>query len=157
MTLGNGSYAFECLPDDADAVTGPTVRVTGGGAVRSGPAAVPVSQQDLIPPTLAYQKWIQARMVELARKTDVLRAHSCPRTWCTSGWAPPTAPSATPTPRSTGPRPGRRPEFAHLPPPWPTRQGDRRRECAWSAVRSWAVSAPPVDRSGTEDNVPDRA
>jgi iron uptake system component EfeO len=32
-----------------------------------------VSQQDLIPPTLAYQKWIQARTVELAKKTDALR------------------------------------------------------------------------------------
>ncbi len=73
MTLGNGSYAFRCLPDDADAVTGPTVRITGS-TVRSGPAAVPITQQELIPPTLAYQKWIQARTVELARKTDVLRA-----------------------------------------------------------------------------------
>ncbi|MFF4505886.1 EfeM/EfeO family lipoprotein [Streptomyces sp. NPDC001401] len=72
VTLGNGTYAFKCLPDDADAVTGPTVHITGGH-VRSGPAAVPVTQQQLIPPTLAYQKWIQARTVELADKTDVLR------------------------------------------------------------------------------------
>ncbi|MFE7173741.1 EfeM/EfeO family lipoprotein [Streptomyces sp. NPDC057616] len=72
VTLGNGSYAFKCVADDADAVTGPTVRVTGG-TVKSGPAAVPVTQQDLIPPTLAYQRWIQARTVELARKTGVLR------------------------------------------------------------------------------------
>ncbi|WP_405875493.1 EfeM/EfeO family lipoprotein [Streptomyces sp. NBC_00005] len=72
VTLGNGTYAFKCLPDDADAVTGPTVRITGG-KVHSGPAAVPLTQQDLIPPTLAYQKWIQARTVELTQKTDVLR------------------------------------------------------------------------------------
>lgn len=72
VTLGNGTYAFKCLPDDADAVTGPTVRITGA-KVRSGPAAVPVSQQDLIPPTLAYQKWIQARTIELEKKTGVLR------------------------------------------------------------------------------------
>nr|WP_234307506.1 MULTISPECIES: EfeM/EfeO family lipoprotein [unclassified Streptomyces] len=73
VTLGSGSYAFKCLPDDADAVTGPTVRITGGGTVKSGPAAVPVSQQDLIPPTLGYQKWIRTRTVELATKTDALR------------------------------------------------------------------------------------
>jgi iron uptake system component EfeO len=73
VTLGSGSYAFKCLPDDADAVTGPTVRITGGGTVRSGPAAVPVTQQDLIPPTLGYQRWIQDRTVELAAKTDALR------------------------------------------------------------------------------------
>ncbi|MBV2354174.1 EfeM/EfeO family lipoprotein [Streptomyces sp. J2-1] len=73
VTLGNGSYAFKCLPDDADAVTGPTVRVTGARA-EGGPAALPVTQQDLIPPTLAYQKWVGTRTVELARKTDVLKA-----------------------------------------------------------------------------------
>ncbi|WP_425508511.1 EfeM/EfeO family lipoprotein [Streptomyces roseirectus] len=73
VTLGDGAYAFKCLPDDADAVTGPTVRISGSG-VRSGPAALPVTQQDLIPPTLAYQRWIQARTVELAEKTDVLAA-----------------------------------------------------------------------------------
>jgi len=73
VTLGNGSYAFKCLPDDADAVTGPTVRITGS-KVRSGPAAVPITQQELIPPTLAYQRWIQGRTVELAKETDVLRA-----------------------------------------------------------------------------------
>ncbi|WUR87239.1 EfeM/EfeO family lipoprotein [Streptomyces sp. NBC_01262] len=73
VRLGNGSYAFKCLPDDADAVTGPTVRVTGGKA-SSGPAAVPVTQQDLIPPALAYQKWIGARMTELAERTETLRA-----------------------------------------------------------------------------------
>jgi iron uptake system component EfeO len=73
VTLGNGTYAFKCLPDDADAVTGPTVRITGAKGA-GGPAAVPVTQQDLIPPTLAYQKWIGARMAELARRTGVLRA-----------------------------------------------------------------------------------
>ncbi|PWI14430.1 EfeM/EfeO family lipoprotein [Streptomyces sp. Act143] len=73
VTLGDGAYAFKCLPDDADAVTGPTVRITDAAAVKSGPAALPVSQQDLIPPTLAYQKWIQARTMELAQKTDLLR------------------------------------------------------------------------------------
>jgi len=72
VTLGRGTYAFKCLPDDADAVTGPTVHITGGN-VRSGPAAVPVTQQELIPPTLSYQKWIQARTVDLTDKTDVLR------------------------------------------------------------------------------------
>jgi iron uptake system component EfeO len=72
VTLGSGSYAFKCVPDDADAVTGPTVRITGGTS--TGPAAVPVTQQDLIPAALAYQKWIQARMADLVKRTDVLRA-----------------------------------------------------------------------------------
>ncbi|NEA56191.1 EfeM/EfeO family lipoprotein [Streptomyces sp. SID13666] len=72
VLLGNGTYAFKCLPDDADAVTGPTVRVSGGSAAR-GPAAVPVTAHDLIPPTLAYQQWIQAGTVELAERTAALK------------------------------------------------------------------------------------
>ncbi|WP_239074533.1 EfeM/EfeO family lipoprotein [Streptomyces sp. SID10853] len=72
VVLGGGSYAFSCLPDDAEAVHGPTVRIAG--SVRgSGPHAVPVTEHDLVPPTLAYQKWIGARAAELARKTAVLR------------------------------------------------------------------------------------
>ncbi|MFJ8388809.1 imelysin family protein [Streptomyces sp. NPDC094438] len=72
VVLGGGSYAFKCLPDDADAVTGPTVKIAGASA-GGGPAAVPVTQHDLIPPTLAYQQWIAARTVELADKTDELK------------------------------------------------------------------------------------
>ncbi|MFI6684194.1 EfeM/EfeO family lipoprotein [Streptomyces sp. NPDC050485] len=72
VVLGGGSYAFKCLPDDADAVTGPTVKIAGATA-GSGPAAVPVTQHDLIPPTLAYQQWIAARTVELADRTDELK------------------------------------------------------------------------------------
>ncbi|MFG3280639.1 imelysin family protein [Streptomyces sp. NPDC048111] len=73
VVLGGGSYAFKCLPDDADAVTGPTVRVTGPRA-GGGPAAVPVTQHDLIPVALAYQAWITTRTVELADRTDALTA-----------------------------------------------------------------------------------
>ncbi|WP_328538691.1 EfeM/EfeO family lipoprotein [Streptomyces sp. NBC_00344] len=71
VALGGGSYAFRCLPDDADAVTGPTVRVFGRAA--GGPHAVPVTAHDLVEPALAYQRWVGARTVELARRTDVLR------------------------------------------------------------------------------------
>lgn len=72
VVLGGGSYAFKCLPDDADAVVGPTVTIAGspGGG---GPAAVPVTQHDLIPVALAYQQWITARTVELSDRTDELK------------------------------------------------------------------------------------
>ncbi|WUJ27825.1 EfeM/EfeO family lipoprotein [Streptomyces sp. NBC_00388] len=72
VTIAGGSYAFGCFPDDAASVTGPTVRVPGGSG-GSGPAAVPVSQHDLIPPTLSYQKWVTGRMGSLVgavRKLD---------------------------------------------------------------------------------------
>ncbi|MCG7203233.1 EfeM/EfeO family lipoprotein [Streptomyces arenae] len=70
VRLGRGAFAFKCVPDDADAVTGPTVRVTKG---RSGPAAAPVTEHDLIPPALAYQKWVGTGLSEVVRLTTALR------------------------------------------------------------------------------------
>jgi iron uptake system component EfeO len=72
VDLGSGSYAFKCLENDTDAVTGPTVVVAGDRS--QGPAAAPVNQHDLIPPTLAYQKWVGQRIGELAAGTGTLKA-----------------------------------------------------------------------------------
>ncbi|MER7395289.1 EfeM/EfeO family lipoprotein [Streptomyces sp. NPDC000151] len=71
--LGNGTYAFTCIPDDAGAVRGPARRVTGAEGP-GGPAATPVSVHDLIPPTLDYQRWVRGRMGELVTRTDALAA-----------------------------------------------------------------------------------
>ena len=72
VDLGSGTYAFKCLQEDTDAVTGPTVTVPGTHP--RGPAALPVNEHDLIPPTLAYQRWITARMAELAHDTGLLKS-----------------------------------------------------------------------------------
>ena len=85
--LGDGAYRFRCLPDDAAAIKGPVVRITGSGH-RGGPAVVPVNQHDLIPPTLAYQKHIGGRMDELAGATHRLRraVHGGDRAKARSAW-----------------------------------------------------------------------
>ncbi|MFF7215516.1 EfeM/EfeO family lipoprotein [Streptomyces sp. NPDC008238] len=70
VDLGKGAYAFRCVPDDADAVTGPTVRVTSG---RGGPGAAPVTQHDLIPPSLDYQKWVAGGLDRVVLLTGRLR------------------------------------------------------------------------------------
>jgi iron uptake system component EfeO len=72
VRLAAGSYSFRCLPQDTEAVSGPTVVVRGAGA--GGPAVVPVTQQDLIPPTLAYQKWVAGQLPGLAAAVAVLQA-----------------------------------------------------------------------------------
>jgi iron uptake system component EfeO len=72
VTLGNGAYAFRCVPEDADAITGPTVRVTGAHTA-SGPAVLPVTEQDLIASALRYQRWIATRMDELAAGVSTLK------------------------------------------------------------------------------------
>ncbi|WP_250300480.1 EfeM/EfeO family lipoprotein [Streptomyces sp. A 4/2] len=71
VDLAAGSYAFACFPDDAASVTGPTVRVRGGKG-GGGPAALPVSSHDLIPPTLSYQKWVTGRTGDLVAATQQL-------------------------------------------------------------------------------------
>ncbi|MGD6747916.1 EfeM/EfeO family lipoprotein [Streptomyces sp. BH106] len=70
VRLGRGAYAFKCLPEDADAVTGPTVRIREG---RSGPAAAPVTTHDLIPPAISYQKWVGDGLDKVVRLTGTLR------------------------------------------------------------------------------------
>lgn len=72
VDVGSGAYAFKCLQEDTDAVTGPTVVVPGRRP--RGPAALPVTQHDLIPPTLAYQKWVGERIGDLARGAATLQA-----------------------------------------------------------------------------------
>ncbi|MEV8478064.1 EfeM/EfeO family lipoprotein [Streptomyces sp. NPDC051173] len=73
--LGPGAYAFVCLPDDADAVTGPTVRIAGPArGSGGGPAAVPLTSEDLVPAALDYQRWVGGRMAGLVTATDALRA-----------------------------------------------------------------------------------
>lgn len=71
--LGPGAYAFVCLHEDADAVTGPTVRI-GGAAAAGGPAAVPVTRHDLIPPALDHQRWMARHLDGLVASTDALSA-----------------------------------------------------------------------------------
>ncbi|MER6028823.1 EfeM/EfeO family lipoprotein [Streptomyces sp. NPDC001851] len=70
VRLGKGTYAFKCVPDDADAVTGPSVRITSG---QRGPGAAPVTQHDLIPPAVAYQKWVGGGLGDAVRLTTRLR------------------------------------------------------------------------------------
>ncbi|MGW0080085.1 EfeM/EfeO family lipoprotein [Streptomyces sp. NPDC003393] len=70
VRLGQGAYAFRCVPEDADAVTGPTVRVGRG---RGGPAAAPVTEHDLIPPAIDYQKWVAGGLADTLRLTGRLR------------------------------------------------------------------------------------
>lgn len=72
VDLGSGTYVFKCLAEDTDAVTGPPVKVPGNRP--RGPATLPVTEHDVIPPTLAYQKWIGARIADLADGTRALKA-----------------------------------------------------------------------------------
>ena len=73
VSIGNGYFAIRCVVEDQDAVVGPTVRISGSHA-RSDPGSVPVTEADLIPPTLLYTRYVEAGLQVLATDTDALQA-----------------------------------------------------------------------------------
>lgn len=72
VRLGNGVYAFRCLVEDAEALVGPSVRVTGGHG-GAGPSVVPVTANDLLAPIRAYRAHVDGGLATLATSTAALR------------------------------------------------------------------------------------
>lgn len=72
VQLGAGRYAIRCLIEDTDAITGPTVTLTGSG--QGGPAIVPVTKNDMLPLVKKYEAGVVRGVADLAAKTDKLRA-----------------------------------------------------------------------------------
>lgn len=70
--LPAGRYAWRCAMEDETAVSGATVVVSGksGGATTRG--VVPLSAQDLIPETKAYQRYVASQLPGLLRVVAVL-------------------------------------------------------------------------------------
>ena len=72
LDLGSGRYAFRCLIQDADTLTGPTVRV--GGHHQGAPAILPVTTNDLLGPARVYHAYVSAGLNTLAQQVGVLAA-----------------------------------------------------------------------------------
>ena len=72
LNVGSGSYAFRCLFEDFEAITGPTVVV--GGHARGTPAILPVTRNDLLAPARQYHDWVGAGLNTLASQADGLAA-----------------------------------------------------------------------------------
>lgn len=71
VNLGNGSYAFRCLPEDASAIVGPSAQVSGG-AERS-PGVAPVTHNDLLGPLKTYQQHVTTGLGQLVADTGALK------------------------------------------------------------------------------------
>ncbi|WP_218125607.1 iron uptake transporter permease EfeU [Sinosporangium album] len=69
-TIGAGSYAWRCVPNDGSVVTSASVRVNAGGAVA---AVVPVSERDLAAPLASYRAYVDKGLAELAAETRGLQ------------------------------------------------------------------------------------
>ncbi len=72
LDVGSGEYAFRCLFDDFDPITGPTVAV--GGHVRGTPAILPITSDDLLAPAKEYHAYVAAGLDTLAGQTSVVAA-----------------------------------------------------------------------------------
>jgi iron uptake system component EfeO len=70
LDVGSGSYAFRCLFEDTDPMTGPTVNVAGH--VKGFTATVPVTFNDLVGPAKQYQAYVGAGLKTLVGQTETL-------------------------------------------------------------------------------------
>lgn len=72
ITLGGGRYAFRCMMEDDAAFTGPTVTITSSLRTPVEPVR-PVTQNDMLPPTRAYEKYVIGALPGLVAATTTLR------------------------------------------------------------------------------------
>jgi len=70
LNVGSGKYAFRCLFQDTDPMTGPTVIVSGHA--KGQPAILPVTYNDLIEPAKAYQNFVGTGLTVLLAKVTTL-------------------------------------------------------------------------------------
>jgi iron uptake system component EfeO len=70
INVGSGSYAFRCLIEDTDALTGPTEKVPGhtSGAT----ATLPVTDDDLLTSASEYHKYVTGGLVTLLSQVNTL-------------------------------------------------------------------------------------
>ena len=72
LDVGSGSYAFRCLFEDYDPITGPTAVV--GGHVDGTAAILPVTSDDLLAPARQYHAYVAAGLTTLVSQTGALAA-----------------------------------------------------------------------------------
>jgi iron uptake system component EfeO len=72
LDVGSGSYAFRCLFDDYDPMTGPTVVVAGHTA--GTPAILPITSNDLLAPASEYHAYVAAGLNTLVSQAGALAA-----------------------------------------------------------------------------------
>ena len=70
VDLGSGRYAFRCLTEDTDPLTGPVIRI--GGHQRGATAVLPVTANDLLGQAKEYHAYVTAGLTTLASQVGTL-------------------------------------------------------------------------------------
>jgi iron uptake system EfeUOB component EfeO/EfeM len=71
LTLGRASYAFRCLAEDTDAVTGPTIQINDGPPPPAA-AVLPITNQDLTGAVAQYHGYVATGLGTLATNVATL-------------------------------------------------------------------------------------
>ena len=72
LDMGSGAYAFRCLLDDTDTVTGPVIHVPGHA--RGTRAVLPITTDDLLPIANEYHGYVTDGLVTLVQQVTLLDA-----------------------------------------------------------------------------------
>ncbi len=72
INLGSGTYRFVCAMEDEDTIRGPVVEVSGAPRTRIPPVK-PLTQADLVPATLVYERYVRSRLPALLHDVTALR------------------------------------------------------------------------------------
>jgi iron uptake system component EfeO len=72
LDVGSGRYAFRCLLEDVDTITGPAETVPGHA--KGSPAILPVTNDDLYGPAARYHSYVTAGLATLAAQANTLAA-----------------------------------------------------------------------------------
>ncbi len=88
VDVGSGRYAFRCLIQDTDPLTGPTVQV--GGHHQGAPAILPVTTDDLLGPARVYHAYVSAGLNTLVQQVGVLteQIRACRLGAARAAWLP---------------------------------------------------------------------
>ncbi len=70
VQLGSGTYAFQCVIEDVDPFTGPSVVVPGH--VQGQPGIVPVTDNELVGPSKQYHAYVTAGLIQLTAQAAAL-------------------------------------------------------------------------------------
>jgi iron uptake system component EfeO len=75
VVIGDGTYKFECFPEDEDAVEGKQVDIAGSSQTTGlTPAVMPVTNNDMIPVVKAYAAWVDSQLPTLLSDSQALNA-----------------------------------------------------------------------------------
>ena len=74
VTLGSGTYTFQCLLSGQTPMSSAPVQVTGAAAAAAPPAVTPVTLAELLPAATAYRQYVAPKLVTLTGQVTAIES-----------------------------------------------------------------------------------